>query len=289
MSLEKMYIVKSKQTVFGKEVEVEKSLLHYSEGVTQHFWTDMVSGQYVDSEGNRVEDSKKKVLVPIGFAFMNGVFFSSLLEDENGKPITNEEGKPVFNANSFREKGLLTVFGFWADDDKGTIKWDNFRNLVSVDFKTWSASNLLSILKSKTQGIDAQGNSISLPMLRIKLGGLVATSHAKAKQFDFKVDVEKNLEFDYIVNQWIEDLPFDIYNKEQLQRSMEHNTSLSRYSTSSNKIMPINLVKEFMPLEINKIEMANGGLLIESGSRQNVMAIAQKSEVEEEVDADFFE
>ena len=282
MSEEKMYLVKQEQTVFGKKIEVEKSLLHYSKGVTQHYWTDMTNGQYVDSEGNRLDDSKKRVLVPIGFAFMNGTFFPSLLEDENGKPIKTDDDQFVFNAASYKEKGLFTVFGFWADDEKGTVKWDNFRNLISVDFKTWSASNLLSILQTQTRGIDAQGNSVSLPMLRIKLGGLVATTHPKAKQFKFEISVDKNLEFEYIVNEWMADLPYDIYNEEQLRRTMEHTTTLSRYSSSFEKVMPIDVVKEFMPLpnEIRKTVLSNGGLLIERGSSNSAMAISQNSEVE---------
>lgn len=286
MSEQKMYLVKQKQTVFGKEVEVEKSLLHYQKGVTQHYWTDMTVGQYVDSEGNRLEDSKKMVLVPVAYAFMNGIFFPSYLEDKDGNVIKADDGQPVFNADSYKEKSRLIVFGFWADDEKGTVKWDSFRNLISIDFKTFSASNLHSILQTQTRGIDAQGNSVSLPMLRIKLGGLVPTKHPKAKQFDFKVSVDKNLEFEYIVNQWLNDLEYDIYNEEQLRRSMEHTTTLSRYNSSFSKVMPIDVVKDFMPLpsEINRKVLDNGGLLIERGGVNSVMAIAQKSEVEDNVE-----
>lgn len=285
MSEQKMYLVKQEQTVFGKKVSVEKSLLHYTKGITQHCWTDMTVGQYVDSEGNRLEDSKKMVLIPVAFAFMNGVFYPSYLEDKDGNVIKTDDGQPVFNSDSYKEKGRLIVFGFWADDEKGTVKWDSFRNLVSVDFKTFSASNLLSILQTQTRGVDKEGNSVSLPMLRIKLGGLIPTKHPKAKQFDFKVSVDKNLEFEYIVNQWLEDLPYDIYNEEQLRRSMEHTTTLSRYSSSFEKVMPIDVVKEFMPLpsEIRKTVLDNGGLLIERGTSNNVMAISQNSDVDFEL------
>ena len=281
MSEEKMYIKKVKGTLFGKEIVTEKSLLHYTVGTTINYWFDMMDGFLVDNEGNRDKETSKKSFIPIGWVSMKGTFFPSALE-ENNVAIKTAEGQIVFNPKSYNKKGILTVIGFFADDEKGTVKWDDFRNLVSIDFKTWSASNLLGILRKTVMSVDKDGNSTTLPMLRIKMKGLIPTSHPKAKQVDFDVSVNKlagSLEFAYIVKQWLNDLEYPIYNEMHLDRIMEHNSEISEFFTSHEKICPLNKVMEFAPLHVEKVPHESGGFTIQSSK---IPLVLEQGNVEEE-------
>ena len=295
MSEQKMYLKEDKITIFGKEVTKQKCLFHYKEGETLHYWTNMSDCSILQDKTEL--DTKNVVFVPIGYSYGNGVFFPSVLKEKGTKKaVLDDNGNVLYDPNTFKSKTLLTLYGFWADDKDGNMKWDNYRNLCSLDFKTWSASNLLEQISTLTKKIDANGNVTTLPMLRIRIKGSKPTN-TDAKQLDFEIKVKQNLEFEYVVNQWLEDLEHPIYNREMLERMAQY-TPLSQRNTlrfgcsDARKFATIEHIAQFMPQSVERLETNVGdkvGLLLSvNGESSNVVALSQFSEVEEEVDADFF-
>lgn len=287
----KMYLKDDKVTIFGEEHFKEKCLFHYVEGETLHHWTNMADCSIMQDKEEL--DTKNVVFVPIGYSYGNGTFFPSFLKEKGSKKaITDSNGNPLYDPETFKSKTLLTLYGFWADDKEGNMKWDNYRNLCSLDFKTWSASNLLSQLATLTKKMDSKGNITTLPMLRIRIKGSKPTN-TDAKQLDFEIKVKQNLEFEYVVSQWLEDLDYPIYNREMLERMAQYTPYDQRNTlrfgcSDARKFATIEHIAQFMPQSINRIETTVGesvGLLL-SNTANDTVAIAQSSEVTE--DEDFF-
>jgi len=218
----------SRPTRNGDGGEVEVNAFAYTEGTTDHYWTNMseLSLRRMSPKTEKSDASKKELekagdlIKPEDFKFIVigatnswGIFYPN--KEMDGKlPKKTAGGDIIFKTPT--PQSTTTVYGFFLDDFKEVMenlyqKSDSGKRvvpLVSVDFKTFSASKVRQGIQSVISGKktdDETGEALGL------LDVVMTLEQVSEKNTDcFKPVFTRNDEVPVedlkILREWMEDL-----------------------------------------------------------------------------------
>lgn len=282
----KPYLRKVKrQYSFGVK-EVDTSLIGYVEGQTHHYWTNMVKGQIVEAGTKKAFDHSKRFFIPFGWQSMWAVAYPPVKKDTNGKVLKDDNDNLIFEEKTYKSKGIFTLYGVWTDE-KGNTPTEP-TGLVSIDFKSYSATDLKALLTSKTKEF-IDGIPVTLPLLRIKFGDCVNVG--QTQKFTFQVEISKDFDFEYLANEWLKDVVVEgktpMYNAESMQAIAQHNTSLNaiqyKASNAMHVLPPKNAFENYMPTNIERLPLNEGEFTLRLNfHNESKMLLENRLEDEEE-------
>lgn len=281
------YLVDAERKFSWGVQKMRVPLIGYTEGQTEHYWCNMKKGKIFNAATKEVLDHSKRMFVPFDWQFMWAIAYPPVKKDANGKVIKTEDGNLIFNKESYKAKGLFTLYGVWTDE-KGEVPKQP-TTLCSIDFKSYSASDLKAILDAKCRDFD-NGVQITLPLLRIKITG--TEDVGQTQKFTFEVQNSKNYDFEYMINEWKQDFieeKMPMYNAESMASIAEHNTSLNsisyRASNAKTVLPPKEAFEDKMPLKINKVDASVENeftlLIIDKTNEQKQISASKYVELEE--------
>jgi len=284
----KPYLIEAERKIGKNVIKTQASLLGYTEGITEHYWTNMKDATVVSSETKEVFDHSKRSFIPFGWTSLWAVTYPAP-KKVSGRVVRDANNQIVFSEKTYKSKKAITVFGVWTDE-KGNAPTTP-QQLVSIDFKTFSASDLERLLASKC-GKWVNGFPVTAPLLRIKITG--AIPEGETQKLTFSVTTSDDFTFEYLVNSWLNDIistktnesNTPIYNANALQNIAPHNTSLNAMDFKTNDVYcfypPNHAFRDLMPSKIERIDLGNGDFTLSLNYNGANKALELGSYVEEE-------